>query len=106
MDIVINGFLIFVDKFLGQAPLLLGTIVFVGYLFLGKKWYTALQGFIKTYVGFRILQVGTGGLVRVFRPIIVSLSERYGIDAFVIDPYFGQTSGTEFLSSIDSLASR
>lgn len=104
MDIVINGFLIFVDKFLGQAPLLLGTIVFVGYMFLGKKWYIALQGFIKTYVGFRILQVGTGGLVRVFRPIIVSLSERYGIDAFVIDPYFGQTSGTEFLSSIDSLA--
>ncbi|MDA3811510.1 MAG: PTS transporter subunit IIC [Spirochaetaceae bacterium] len=104
MDIIVSGFLIFINKFLGQAPLLLGTVVFIGYLFLGKKWYEALQGFIKTFVCFKILQVGTGGLVATFRPIIENLSQKYGIDAFVIDPYFGQTSGTEFLSSVDSLA--
>ncbi len=97
-------FLAFIDKFLGQAPLLLGTVVFIGYMLLGKKWYDALAGFIKTYVGFKILQVGTGGLVTTFRPIINSLSERYGIEALVIDPYFGQTSATEFLDSVNSLA--
>ena len=97
-------FLGFIDKFLGQAPLLLGTVVFIGYMLLGRKWYDSLAGFIKTYVGFKILQVGTGGLVATFRPIINSLSERYGIEAFVIDPYFGQTSATEFLDSVDSLA--
>ncbi len=73
-------------------------------MLLGKKWYDSLAGFIKTYVGFKILQVGTGGLVKTFRPIIDSLSDRYGIEALVIDPYFGQTSATEYLNSINSLA--
>jgi len=104
MEILLEGFLGFVNKFLGQAPLLLGTVVFIGYMLLGRKWYEALAGFIKTFVGFKILQVGTGGLVRTFRPIITSLSDKYGIDAFVIDPYFGQTSATEFLESVNSLA--
>lgn len=104
MDWLVEGFLDFFTKFLGQAPLLLGTVVFIGYLLLKKKWYKALAGFIKTYVGFKILQVGTGGLVSVFRPIIDALSSSYGITAFVIDPYYGQTSATEFLDTVDSLA--
>ncbi|MFD3158078.1 PTS ascorbate transporter subunit IIC [Haloimpatiens sp. FM7330] len=93
----------FVNKFLGQAPLLLGTVVFIGYLLLGKKFYQALSGFIKAYVGFKILQVGTGGLVKTFSPIINSLTHTFGIKAFVIDPYFGQTSAQEVLQSFNSL---
>ncbi|MFZ5969687.1 MAG: PTS ascorbate transporter subunit IIC [Bacillota bacterium] len=93
----------FVNKFLGQPPLLLGTIVFLGYMLLGRKWYEAVAGFIKAYIGFRILQVGTGGLVGTFRPIIEALTARFGIEAFVIDPYFGQTSAQEVLNSVDSL---
>jgi ascorbate PTS system EIIC component len=104
MQILLSGFLGFINKFLGQAPLLLGVVVFIGYLLLKKKWYQALAGFIKTYVGFKILQVGTGGLVKTFKPIIESLSTRYNIEAFVIDPYFGQTSATEFLDTVNSLA--
>lgn len=104
MEWLVNGFLGFINKFLGQAPLLLGTVVFIGYLLLKKKWYKALAGFIKTYVGFKILQVGTGGLVGTFRPIIDALSAKYGFEALVIDPYFGQTSATEFLTSVNSLA--
>jgi PTS system ascorbate-specific IIC component len=93
----------FVSKFLGQPALLLGTVAFIGYLLLGRKPYEAAAGFIKTFVGFKILQVGTGGLVSTFKPIITSLSTRFGIEAFVIDPYFGQTSATEVLNSVDSL---
>ena len=93
----------FVNKFLGQAPLLLGTVVFIGYLLLGKKFYQALSGFIKAFVGFKILQVGTGGLVKTFRPVIDSLTAKFGIEAFVIDPYFGQTSAQEVLDSVGSL---
>ena len=93
----------FVNKFLGQAPLLLGTVVFIGYLLLGKKFYQALSGFIKAFVGFKILQVGTGGLVKTFRPVIDSLTSKFGIEAFVIDPYFGQTSAQEVLDSVGSL---
>ncbi len=104
MDFILEFFLGFVNKFLGQPPLMLGIVAFIGYMLLGRKWYEALAGFIKTFVGFKILQVGTGGLVKTFRPIIEALSERYGIEALVIDPYFGQTSATEFLDSVGSLA--
>ena len=103
MDFIVDFFLEFINKFLGQAPLLLGTVVFVGYLLLGKKWYESLSGFIKTYVGFKILQVGTGGLVGTFRPIITALTNKFGITALVIDPYYGQTSATEMLDTVSSL---
>lgn len=93
----------FVNKFLGQAPLLLGTVVLIGYLLLGRKFYEALGGFIKAFVGFKILQVGTGGLVKTFAPVIKALTEKFGIKAFVIDPYFGQTSGVEVLDAVNSL---
>lgn len=46
----------FASWFLGQLPLLFGTIVFLGYLLLKKKWYEAMAGFIKVYIGFRLLQ--------------------------------------------------
>ena len=100
---LMNFFMEFVNKFLGQAPLLLGTVVLVGYLLMGKKFYEALAGFIKAFVGFKILQVGTGGLVKTFAPIITALTEKFGIKAFVIDPYFGQTSGVEVLNAVNSL---
>ncbi|QMS85758.1 PTS ascorbate transporter subunit IIC [Candidatus Xianfuyuplasma coldseepsis] len=103
MDWFLDFFLGFINKFLGQAPLLLGTVVFIGYMLLGKKWYTSLGGFIKTYVGFKILQVGTGGLVGTFRPIIEALTAKFGITALVIDPYYGQTSATEMLDTVSSL---
>ena len=104
MDFILDVFLGFINKFLGQAPLLLGLVVFLGYLLLKKRWYEALAGFIKTYVGFKILQVGTGGLVGTFRPIIEALTAKFGITALVIDPYYGQTSATEMLDTVDSLA--
>lgn len=103
MEVVLEFFLGFINKFLGQAPLLLGTVVFIGYALLGKKWYESLSGFIKTYVGFKILQVGTGGLVGTFRPIIEALTAKFGITALVIDPYYGQTSATEMLDTVSSL---
>ena len=93
----------FFDKFLGQAPLLLGTVVLLGYLLLRKPWYDAVAGFIKTYVGFRILQVGTGGLVGTFRPIIDAIYDRFEVSASLIGPYYGQTSGENVLENFGSL---
>lgn len=103
MDVFTAIIVDFANKFLGQAPLLLGTVVLIGYLLLKKKWYEALAGFIKTYVGFRILQVGSGGLVTTFRPIIDAIYGRFNITAYVGDPYFGFTSSLNILESVNSL---
>ncbi|WP_432664445.1 PTS ascorbate transporter subunit IIC [Wukongibacter baidiensis] len=94
-------FTIIVNKFLAQAPLLLGTIAFIGYILLGRKIYEALSGFIKAYVGFRILQVATGGIVGVFRPILQALRSTFGIDGYVIDPYSALPSAIEGLDAIN-----
>ena len=36
-----------------------------------------------------ILNVGAGGLVTTFRPILVALAKKFELKAAVIDPYFG-----------------
>lgn len=84
----------FADNILTQPAYFIGLMVIVGYILLGKKWYDVLAGGIKAIVGYLILSVGSGGLVDNFRPVLVGLKDRFGLDAMVIDPYFGQNAVT------------
>lgn len=84
-----------VENILTQPAYFIGIMVLVGYLLLKKPWYESLAGFIKATVGYMILQVGSGGLVGNFRPILVGLKDRFNLSAVVIDPYFGQNAVTE-----------
>lgn len=93
---------IFINQILGQAPFLMGIIVFVGYLALKRGFPTAFAGFIKASVGFMILQVGTGGLTTTFGPILDGLKERFGIDGAVMDSYVALSSANNALG--DSVA--
>lgn len=88
---------IFINQILGQAPFLMGIIVFVGYLALKRGFPTAFAGFIKASVGFMILQVGTGGLTSTFAPILDGLRERYGIEGAVMDSYVALSSANNAL---------
>jgi len=81
-----------VTNIITQPAYFIGIIVVLGYILLKKPWYDVLAGFFKAVVGFLILQVGSGGLVGNFRPILVGLKERFNLDAMVIDPYFGQNA--------------
>lgn len=93
-----NTFLdIFINQILGQAPLLMGIIVFIGYLTLGRGISGAITGFIKASVGFMILQAGTGGLVTTFAPILKALQDRFGIDGAVMDSYVPLSAANEAL---------
>lgn len=81
-----------VDNILTKPAYFIGLIVFVGYLLLKKPFEQALAGFLKATVGYFILGVGSGGLVKTFRPILVGLKDRFNLQATVIDPYFGQNA--------------
>ncbi len=59
---------------------------------MAKKWYEVLAGFIKASVGYMILPVGSAGLVSAFCPVTVGLGQRFGLQAMVIDPYFGNNA--------------
>ncbi|RRF91164.1 MAG: PTS ascorbate transporter subunit IIC [Coriobacteriaceae bacterium] len=92
MDILLSAVTWFSKTILSQPAWIIGIIVVIGYALLGKKWYEVLAGFIKASVGYMILSVGSGGLVSVFRPIIVGLKGRFNLTAMVIDPYFGNNA--------------
>ena len=92
LSILIKFWEFFVNNFLTQPAYFIGLLVAVGYILLRKPWYDVLAGFIKATIGFFILQVGSGGLVSNFRPILVGLKDKFNLDAMVIDPYFGQNA--------------
>ncbi|MEY8356855.1 PTS ascorbate transporter subunit IIC [Lachnospiraceae bacterium 54-53] len=94
MDVLMKIWSYFAVNVLQQPAFMIGLIVMVGYILLGKPWYDVLAGVIKAIVGYLILTVGSGGLVNNFRPVLVGLKDRFNMDAMVIDPYFGQNAVT------------
>lgn len=84
----------FAKNILTQPQFMIGFIVLIGYVLLKKPWYECLAGFLKATCGYLILCVGSGGLVKNFRPILVGLRDRFNLSAMVIDPYFGQNAVT------------
>lgn len=110
MDLILSyiqtGFEWFGTNILTKPALFVGVLVFLGYLLLRKPIYEAFAGFMKATVGYLILNIGAGGLVVTFRPILAGLKERYQLDASVIDPYFGLSAVQSALETIgQSLAS-
>ena len=74
------------DNILTQPNFFIGFIVLLGYMLLRRPIYESIAGFLKATVGYMILQVGSGGLVGNFRPILVGLRDRFNLSAMVIDP--------------------
>lgn len=100
MDFISVIFEGFVNNILTKPEFFVGILVFVGYLLLSRPVYQAFSGFIKATVGYMILNVGAGGLVVTFRPILAGLDGRFGLNAAVIDPYFGLNAVNIALESI------
>ena len=94
MQVLTSIWEFFANNILKNAPHMIGFIVLLGYLLKGEKWYTTLGGTLKAIIGMLILNVGSGGLVSNFRPILVGLKDRFNLNATVIDPYFGQNAVT------------
>lgn len=95
----------FANNVLTKPEFFVGFIVLIGYMLLGKPIYESIGGFIKATVGYMILNVGSGGLVVTFRPILAGLNGRFQLDAAVIDPYFGLNAVNAALQDIGLAAS-
>lgn len=90
----------FYSNILTKPAFFIGFMVLIGYLLLKKSWYEILGGTLKAIIGYFILSVGSGGLVKNFRPILVGLKQRFQLDAMVIDPYFGQNAVENGVSEV------
>lgn len=100
MEILMTIWTYFATNILEEPAFMIGLIVMIGYVLLGKKWYDVLAGVIKAIVGYLILTVGSSGLVTNFRPVLVGLKDRFNMDAMVIDPYFGQNAVTDGVEKV------
>ena len=100
MDFLKSIWMFFQTNILTQPAFFVGFLVLIGYLLLKRPFYQAYAGFVKATVGYLILNVGSGGLVSTFRPILAGLNQRFNLNAAVIDPYFGQTAATKALEAV------
>ncbi|GAB3526030.1 PTS ascorbate-specific subunit IIBC [Photobacterium alginatilyticum] len=87
METLYDIFYIFYSQVMTKAPLLLGLVTCIGYFLLKRDNTTIIKGTIKTIVGFMLVQVGAGTLVKGFKPVIEKLSEYHNLTGSVIDPY-------------------
>ncbi len=100
MEMFLSIFGFFTNNILTKPEFLIGIIVLIGYILLERPWYESFSGFLKATVGYMILNVGAGGLVVTFRPILAGLNERFSLNAAVIDPYFGLNAVNAALEGI------
>lgn len=97
MEFLMDLWSFFNNNIFAKPAFFIGIIVLAGYLLMKKPAYIAFAGFIKATVGYLILQVGSGGLVGNFRPILVGLNQRFQMSAAVIDPYYGQIAAENLI---------
>ncbi|MDO4814317.1 MAG: PTS sugar transporter subunit IIC [Gemella sp.] len=100
MEILITILNWFSQNILQKPAFFVGLLVLIGYALLKKPAHEVFAGFIKATVGYLILDVGAGGLVRTFRPVLAALDKRFGLNAAVIDPYFGLTAANQKLTEM------
>ncbi|WP_161979487.1 PTS sugar transporter subunit IIC [Streptococcus sp. S784/96/1] len=97
LQVVLQWFSI---NILQNPAFFVGLLVLVGYILLKKPAHEVFAGFVKATVGYLILNVGAGGLVTTFRPILVALAKKFNLEAAVIDPYFGLAAANEKLTEM------
>lgn len=93
----------FVDNILTKPQYMIGLIVLTGYILLRKPWHDTIGGTIKAIVGYMILTTGSLGMINTFKPILYGLSDRFNLNAAVIDPYFGQNAVTAGVKAGDEV---
>lgn len=100
MEFITNVWSVIFNNILAQPAIFIGLIVVLGYALMGKKWYEIGAGFIRTVVGYMILQGGAGMLKNTVAPLLKGIQMKWAVDAVVIDPNFGLTAANAALESI------
>ncbi|MGZ9414339.1 PTS ascorbate transporter subunit IIC [Mycoplasma sp. AC157] len=94
---------VYLDNFFKLPALLLGSLTFVGYLVIGRGIRESFIGFLKTVIGFILLQIGSGTLVGLAKPVFNGVSHIGGNSVGIVplDPYFSLASQQAFFSGKD-----
>ena len=100
MSVITSIWNVLFNNVLAQPAIFIGLIVVIGYALLKRKWYDIAAGFIRTVVGYMILQLGASSLKNTVQPLLDGIQQKWAMDAVVIDPNFGLTAAQSALESI------
>ncbi|WP_027334330.1 PTS ascorbate transporter subunit IIC [Mycoplasma elephantis] len=92
---------ILIDNFLGVNAILIGLLVLIGYLVLGRGISESIIGMMKAIIGVLVLSIGSGVLVGMAKVIFMGIS-KLGSNVTSLDPYMGWVSGENFLKGISA----
>lgn len=100
MDVDLGIWNAIFNNVIAIPSIFIGLIVVVGYILMKKKWCEVAAGFIRTVVGYMILQVGSSQLKNTITPLLNGIQQKWGISAAVMDPNIGMAAGQSALESI------
>lgn len=75
-----------------QTAQFMALLVLLGLLIAKKKWYEALAGMLKAYIGYAVFTIASGGMTSTFRPILLGIREAFNLSATISDPYYGMAT--------------
>ncbi len=75
-----------------QTAQFMGLLVLVGLILAKKKWYEAIAGMLKAYIGYSVFNIASGGMISTFRPILLGIREAFNLNATISDPYYGMAT--------------
>lgn len=92
---------VYLNNFFKQPALVLGFITLMGYLIMGRSGRDSVIGALKCVIGFILLQIGSGTLVGVAKPVFQEITKIGSGNTTVVplDPYFALAAGEEFFKN-------
>lgn len=75
-----------------QTAVFMALLVLIGLIIAKKKWYEAVSGMLKAYIGYSVFSIASNGMTSTFRPILLGIREAFNLSATVSDPYYGMAT--------------
>lgn len=96
----------FTTNIFTQTAVFMALLVLIGLIIAKKKWYEALSGMLKAYIGYSVFSVASNGMTSTFRPILLGIRDAFNLNATVSDPYYGMaTMNGTILPALERTAS-
>ncbi|AKJ20951.1 PTS ascorbate transporter subunit IIC [Mycoplasmopsis synoviae] len=92
---------VLIGNFMGSVTILIGTVVFAGYLILGRSFTDSFSGMLKAMIGVIMLKIGAGTLIGLARPIFSAIS-KLGTSVVPLDPYFVWNDSAAWLKNLNA----
>ncbi|MBS4803882.1 MAG: PTS sugar transporter subunit IIC [Clostridium sp.] len=94
-----NKVLDFIQAFLMEPALLIGLMVFVGYILAKKPIVKVITGTFSAVIGLMMILFGGSQFSSTFKPVAEAVSQAFGIRGYLMDPYAMRATTQEALGS-------